>query len=137
MKTSLVRGLLAGLAFMAGLALAASAPYFGYNPSTGLEALHGSLISGGTSPVVSGTCGTRGATTGGAFAGTVVSGAVTTCTTTLTFPAAAPSGWQCRFTDLTTPADVIPQASSTTTSCTSTAATIVSGDTVGFIAVGY
>lgn len=116
---------------------ALAAVYYGYNPSTGLETFHGSLISQGTVPVVSGTCGTRGATTGGASVGTIVSGAVTTCTTTLTFPSAAPNGWICRFADLTTPADAVTQASSTTTSCTSSAATIVSGDTLSYVATGY
>lgn len=124
------------------LTLCAAAPasattYYGFNPNTGLETLHGSLVSGGTAVAVTGTCGTLGTVTAGATAGKVVAGAVTTCTLVLTFPSAAPNGWVCVFTNLTTKADVVRQASSTTTSCTSAAETIVSGDTIAFYAIGY
>lgn len=119
-------------------ALATASAYYGWNPLTGLEVTHGVLVDGGTTaPVISGTCGTRGTVVAAAAHGTVVAGAVTTCTTTLTFATAAPNGYLCGFKDLTTPADSIPQASFTTTSCTSTAATIVSGDTIAFSAEGF
>lgn len=134
-----MRSFLAGLAIGLGLisAVALADVYYGWNPNTGLESFHGSFVSLGTKPVVTGTCGTLGAVTAGATAGQVVAGAVTTCTIVITFPSASPTGWICKFTDLTTPADPITQASTTTTSCTSSVSTIVSGDTIQFVAVGY
>lgn len=118
--------------------LAYATAYYGYNPSTGGEVTHGVTIDGGNvKPVISGTCGTRGTQLGGATTGSVVSGAVTTCTTVLTFAVAAPNGYFCSFQDLTTVADKIGQVSYTTTSCTSNAATIVSGDLVAFQAEGF
>lgn len=131
--------LLAGLfVTLCAVAPANAATYYGFNPATGLETLHGNLVSGGTAVVVTAnTCGTLGTVTAGATAGKVVAGAVTTCTLVLTFPAAAPNGWVCVFTNLTTKADVVRQASSTTTSCTTAAETIVSGDTIAFYAIGY
>lgn len=123
-----------GLAGMAG-----AQTYYGWNPVTNLEVTHGVLVDGGAvAPVVSGTCGTRGTVTLGAYAGTIVSGAVTTCTTTLTFATAAPHGYLCTFTDLTTTADLIPQSGTiSTTSCSSTAATIVAADVVKVVALGF
>lgn len=125
----------AGVLFAASLAW--GAVYFGWNPSTGLETTHGTDVSGGPPPVVSGTCGTFGTQLGGASVGEVIAGAVTTCTITLTFPSAAPTGWMCQFQDLTTPADSVKQASYTTTSCTSTAATIVASDKIQYTVTGY
>lgn len=125
------------LALVAALfATAALAVDYGWSPLTGLEAFHGAFVSQGTKPVVSGTCGTFGTQLGGATAGSVAAGA-TTCTVTLTFPSAAPNGWLCRFNDLTTPADLIVQAASTTTSCTSNAATVVSADVIQYLAIAY
>lgn len=133
-----MKRILTALALLAVATVAVAATYWGYNPTTGLETFHGARVDGGTvQPVVSGTCGTRGAQVGGAFAGTSVAGAVTTCTMVLTFASAAPNGWDCHFKDLTTTTDTLPQASFTTTSCTSTAATIVSGDTIMYDAVGF
>ena len=130
------------LSFVFGLLLTASvfAADFGWNPTTGLEAFHGSLISQGTAAVVAvsgGGCGTLGTVTAGASAGRVIAGAVTTCQVTVTFPSAALNGWVCTFSDLTTVANLIRLASSTTTSCTTNAATIVSGDTFNFFAIGF
>jgi hypothetical protein len=133
---SSILGFAAGLLLVAGLASAAAIDY-GWNPTTGLEAFHGALVTQGTAPVVSGSCGTRGTITAGPNAGSIVSGAVTTCTTTLTFPSAAPNGWNCVFNNRTTPADIVTEASTTTTSCTTVAATIVSGDVLQFVAIGY
>lgn len=116
---------------------ASAAPYYGWNPATGLETTHGALVDAGVAPVVTGTCGTIGTVTAGAVNGKIVAGAVTTCTLTLTFPAAAPNGWVCFFGDQTTPADTVRQASSTTTSCTTSASTIVASDVIIFSAFGY
>lgn len=129
---------------MAGLALATntgSSIYFGYNPVTGLETTHGTDVSGGISPVITGStgCGTLTlATVGGASAGTVTLGTfATSCTLTITFPSAAPNGWACFFNDLTTPADQPKQASTSTTTCVTTAGTQVTGDVIQWSAVGY
>ena len=121
--------------FLAGLlvaTVASAAVYYGYNPVTGLEAFHGTPVSGGNPPVVSGTCGTLGAITGGAGTFTVATAGVTTCTLTVTIPSAAPNGVFCVFVDETTVADAtnMHQASHNATSCTSNAATIVAGDTI-------
>lgn len=129
------------LSFVAAMLIATAAvaaTYYGWNPQTNLETTHGVLVDGGTvQPVVSGSCGVRGTIVGGAHVLDITSGAVTTCTTVLTFASAAPNGWNCVFRDLTTPADVINQASYTATSCTSNAATIVSGDHVLVNADGF
>jgi hypothetical protein len=133
-----VAGLIAGLTVLIG-AVALSATYYGFNPSTGQEGFHGYSIDYGygTLPVLSGSCGTRSGQVGGASHGTFVAGAVTTCTTTVTFPTAAPNGYFCSFKDVTTPADTITTASFTTTSGTSSAATIVSGDTIYYSCEGF
>ena len=129
------------LSFVAAMLVATAAvaaTYYGWNPVSNLETTHGALVDGGTvQPVVSGTCGTRGTIVGGAHALDITSGAVTTCTTTLTFASAAPNGWNCRFDDLTTPASTVKQASYTTTSCTSQAATIVASDHLLVYAHGF
>lgn len=131
-----ILGLLIGLL----VATAALAIDYGWNPVTGLEAFHGALVSQGTLPTISGTggCGTLTAKTGGPSSGTVTIGTfATSCTLTLTFPTAAPNGWNCTFGDLTTPADAVPQATSTTTTCVTTAATMVTGDTIKYMALGF
>lgn len=128
----ILAGFVAALALGSFVAYASTTPYFGWNPATGLEAFHGNLISGGTSPTVTG-CGTTW--TGGASAGTI-SIAGTTCAPVITFPSAAPTGWACFFLDVTTPADSVKQTASSTTSCSGTG-TVVSGDVVEVFAIGY
>ncbi len=130
------------LTFLAGILIATAASaavYYGYNPATGLETFHGTFVDGGTGttnvPVVSGTCGTRGTTVLGATSGTIVAGAVTTCTTTLTFANAAPNQYTCFFWDVTTPADPIGVGTGSTTACSSNAATIVSGDKIAYLVI--
>ncbi len=139
----ILAGVLAGalLALAVG-AGAANLSYFGWNPSTGLEGLHGFLAAGGTSPTVTGTagCGTIVAPVGGSTAGSFQIGTFSvSCAITLTAPAGtvAPNGWLCRFNDLTTPADLIVEASTTTSTCVSNAATLVTGDTVQFAMIAY
>jgi hypothetical protein len=133
--------LAAGLLAVTGAVLADNASaYFGWNPSTGLEVVHGSLVSGGVSPVVTGStgCGTLTAKAGGASTGTVTIGTfATSCVITITFPSAAPNGWVCGFKDLTTPADSVTQASTSTTACASSAATMVTGDKLLYDAHGF
>lgn len=120
--------------------LAFASAYYGYNPATGLEVSHGADVSGGTSPVVTVTGSSCTITTlkGGAYAGSFVEAGGTSCTFTVTFPSAAPNGWVCTITDLTTPADgPAKQASTSTTACVTGATTVVSNDVMQFTAVGY
>ena len=135
-------GLAAGLITVTGLALATAASgvyYFGWNPVSGLETFHGTFVDGGigspNAPVVSGSCGTRGTEVLGATSGTIVSGAVTTCTTTLTFLTPPPTQYVCFFFDSTTPAKLIGSGVSTTNACSSNAATIVSGDQIAYLVI--
>ena len=131
-------------AFVVSVALAAAVAYTAYsglNPLTGLYGLNGTLFATDTgglnAPVVSGSCGTRGAQVGVSSSGSVISGAVTTCTTTLTFPYAAPNYYECWFKDDTTPADALAEATPTSSTCGTGAATIVSGDHVSWIAFAH
>jgi hypothetical protein len=75
---------------------------------------------------------------GGASAGSVNSGTTGTCTFVVTFgnTATAPTGWACNIRDVTTPADIINEPSSTTTTATFSGAT-VSGDKLVFSCIGY
>lgn len=118
------------------LATVALAVDYGWNPSTGLEAFHGSLVSQGTTPVISG-CATISAQVGGASAGKFQSTSVA-CSPTFTFPTAAANGWVCTVQDQVTTATKINQTSFTTTTAvfTNSAAT-VSGDTYVFICFGF
>ncbi|MDR3519291.1 MAG: right-handed parallel beta-helix repeat-containing protein [Candidatus Pacebacteria bacterium] len=80
--------------------------------------------------------------TGGAKAGSYASGTTGTCTVALTFNGATglsgtvPNGWSCTANDLTTPADVIHQSASTTSTAT-LSGTTVSGDVVNFSCQSY
>lgn len=138
-SASFIAGLLLAVGLTAG---AASLSYFGFNPNTNLEGLHGFLASGGAAPTVTGSggCGTLTNQLGGSTAGQVTIGTFSvSCTLTVTVPtaSAAPNGWKCLFNDLTTPADTVPQASTTTTTCVTTAATVVTGDTIQYVLVAY
>lgn len=125
----------AALAAALGFAGVATAQvYYGWNPTTGLEVTHGSDVSGGVLPVLSG-CATISASVGGASAGKFATSG-TSCTLTITFPSAAPNGWACFANDITTPADTVKQNASTTTSCTF-AGTTVAADVIVWNAVGY
>src|SRR5262249_41906574 len=85
--------------------------------STGTHQIDGGIISGGTKFTTSGC--SVSATTGGAIAGTYTSGTTGTCTVVVTMNGAtgvtAPNGWSCWAADLTTPADIITQTASSTT----------------------
>lgn len=128
---------------LSGLALAdnTTGNYFGYNPNTNLLGEKGAMVSLGVSPAITGNggCGTLASKTGGSSAGTFVLGTfATTCTLTITFPAAAPHGWVCTFNDRTTAAAVLRQASDSTTTCVTTASTaVVTADVISFTAIGY
>lgn len=150
--STFVIGLLVGLSLISAGALAVD---YGWNPGLGTEAFHGTFISqgpavalvagtvaAGTGPniVVSGSggCGTLANAKGGATAGQVTTGIFSvSCTLTLTMPTAAPNGYRCLFNDLTTPANSVPQATTSTTTCVTTAATVVTGDVVQFQVIGY
>jgi hypothetical protein len=127
--------ILAGLAALA-IAGVAGAVDYGWNPSTGLEAFHGALVSQGTSPVISG-CATVSAQVGGASAGKFSSTSAA-CAPTFTFPTAAANGWLCVIQDQITVASKINQTSFTTTTAvfTNSAAT-TSGDTYVYLCFGF
>lgn len=90
-------------------------------------------VSGGTKFTATGC--NNGTTVGGATAGRFASGTSGACNVVITLPT-APNGWACHASDQTTPANLIAQSASSTTSCTITGTTI-SGDTVSFSATGY
>lgn len=96
------------------------------------------IISGGTKFTITGC--SAGTTVGGASAGTFVSGTTGTCTVVITLNGAtgltAPNGWVCHADDRTTPANLISQSASSTTTCTVTGTT-VSGDVLSFMAIAY
>lgn len=94
-----------------------------------------SLVSRGATPTITGTC-TSGTKVGGQAAGTFVA-TCTAQTIILTFTTTAPNGWNCDFKDRTTPADLINQASSTTTSCTTASSTTAASDVVQWRAQAY
>jgi F5/8 type C domain-containing protein len=73
---------------------------------------------------------------GGATAGSYTSGTSGTCTVVVTPGVAAPHGWACKATDLTTPADVITQTA-TTLSTFTFSGTTVSADVINFSCTGY
>lgn len=147
--TKILLGLLLGV--VCGVALATTytatgtsnsgSVYFGNNPSTGQVGIPGQLLASGSLPVITSSSSNCGATTftakGGATAGTFTETTGTSCAFTLTFPTAAPNGWICEFRDITTPADTVTQASSTTTTCVTGSDTIASGDTISFVAFAF
>jgi hypothetical protein len=140
-------GLTAGLLAVTGLALATAttgASYFGWNPSNGLEATHGTPQDGAASLLVlGGTCGgSYTINAEGAFTFDVTAGSTaTTCPLTVKLPVPSPTvangGTQgaaaykvyCVAIDVTTPADTVTWASSTTTTAT-LAGTVAHGDEV-------
>lgn len=95
-------------------------------------------ISNGTKFTISGC--SAGTTVGGATAGSFLSGTTGACTVVITMNGAtgltAPNGWSCHAADLTTPANLISQSASSTTTCTVTGTTFT-GDTIQFLAIGF
>lgn len=106
--------------------------------SARLLTFNGGVISGGTKFTISGCSATT--TIGGATAGTFASGTTGTCTVVINMNGAtgatAPNGWACSASDRTTPANLISQSASSTTTCTITGTT-VSGDVISFLATAY
>lgn len=132
---SKVCSLFASLALFALGSLDAQAQvYYGYNPSSGIEVLHGAEVFGGPLPVLTG-CATISVSVGGASGGRFQTSG-TSCNLTITFPSAAPNGWACFATDITT-AVVLRQASTTSTSCTFAAAVTTAADNIIWNAAGY
>lgn len=117
------------------VASAQSTTYYGADVNGNRNVLPGVLITAGTQPVISG-CPTVSAQVGGATAGKFVTSG-TACALVLTLPA-APNGYYCFATDLTTSPAVLPRlASSTTISCTFASFTTVASDTISYVAIGY
>lgn len=81
-------------------------------------------------------CGTVTSPTGSGTSGTFHAGA-TSCAPVITTGIVAKNGYVCSAQDLTTPADTLKAASSTTTTCTFGTATVGSGDTIQFQAVPF
>lgn len=127
--------ILVGLA-AAAFASVAMAVDYGWNPSTGLEAFHGALVSQGAAPVITG-CTVVSSQAGGASAGKFSSTSAA-CAPTFTFPAAAANGWLCVIQDQVTVASKINQTAFTTTTAvfTNSAAT-TSGDTYVYVCMGF
>lgn len=98
------------------------------------------IVSRGTKFTLTGCTATS--TLGGASAGSFASGTTGTCTVTITLSGAtaltpAPTnGWSCWANDMTTPADVIHQTATGTTTVT-LSGTTVSGDIINFGCMGY
>jgi hypothetical protein len=138
--TGRIAAFVAGLAMVGTLVYAQSQGsfYAGYWPQTNQNGLVGTLVSGGTTPTVSGTtgCGTIASVKGGSSHGEFVIGTfATSCAITLTLPAptivvsnnggtngngggavqtnstALPNGLDCSIKDLTTGADTTYQVS--------------------------
>lgn len=125
-----------------GDAISVAAPSGGSTSNYAIRAtgpsLMDGLISGGTKFTISGC--SAGTTVGGATAGKFASGTTGACTIVITMNGAtgmtAPNGWACNASDQTTPANLISQSASTTTTATVTGTT-VSGDTISFHCMGY
>ena len=95
------------------------------------------ISTGKTFTTTTGTsCGTVGTLTGGATAGTYVSGTSGTCAIVLLFGIGAPNGWSCFATDITTTSDAQHQTAATATTATITGTT-ASADVVSFHCIGY
>jgi hypothetical protein len=94
----------------------------------------------GTSPTFTASGCTPGTLVGGATSGTFIVGAgATPCTFVMTMgvgTAAATTGWNCTLIDQTTPANIITQASSTSTTCT-LSGTGTTSDVIRFSAIPY
>lgn len=95
---------------------------FGSTPISSYAALIAAQITG---------CGTVTSPVGNGMVGTFAAGA-TSCTPVITTGVTAPHGFVCEIHDWTTPADLLTQASTTTTTATFAAATVASGDTIAF-----
>ncbi len=95
-------------------------------------------LSAGTKFTISGC--TAGTTIGGASAGSFVSGTTGTCTVVITINGAtglaAANGWVCYANDQTTPADLIHQTASNTTTATLSGTTLTN-DVISFGCMGY
>jgi hypothetical protein len=128
---------LIGIGIAAGLTagLAISQTYTGFNPITGLNGQVGLPVAVGSPPTVTGCSQTGVVGGGGTFQ---VTAGATSCTLTVTlnaastsaYTAAAPNGLFCVYTDETHPSDTISQASHTTTTSVSSAATVSVGDKI-------
>ena len=119
--------------------LASTARPHSFQLGDNITALMPAVVSIGTKFTISGC--SAGTTLGGATAGSFLSGTSGTCTVVITMNGAiglatAPNGWACTANDLTTPADVIHQTATSTTTAT-LSGTTVSGDVISFLCMGY
>jgi hypothetical protein len=82
---------------------------------------------------------TNSGLTGGASAGTFISGTTGTCTVVVTMgqSATAANDWSCTVRDTTTPADTITQSGATSTTTATFTGTTVSGDVLSFACIAH
>lgn len=115
-KTLLVATVLAACALGAGVAQAVQ-PFYGYDPISGVNGLHGTLTSGQDNvPTLTG-CATISASTVTNMAGHFATSG-TSCNLVITFPTAAPNGYYCTTIDVTHNTDYVVMASQTTKAVT-------------------
>lgn len=118
------------------LAIAQTALYYGFNPTTGQDVLRGALVDGSPTQPITGCSATS--IVGGSNAGSFISGVTGTCTATLTDAQPAPHGFTCFVVDGQAPtyAAVMRQTATSTTGCT-VSGTTTSGDKLVFLMIGY
>lgn len=133
----LVGAFAAALVCSAGVALAAA--YNGFNPSTGLEGLKGTLVDNSLDvPLIAQSGQTISAQKGSANTGQWLATGATTGAGTLTFVNAAPTGRECIFRDMSTPADLVTQTTATDGKTVVTiAGTIVSTDVIQYHCIAF
>lgn len=131
-----LKSMLLGLASLAVALAASAAVYVGFNPATNQIGLAGAQIDTSPALTIAMTGQTISAQVGGENAGSFVATGATTGASTFTFPNAAPNGWYCAVSDLTTTADKVVQATFTTTTATFTG-TVVSGDKFVYECTGF
>lgn len=123
-------GTLLGVAMVAG----AQSLYYGWNPATGFETIHGGLIDGSSPQTITG-CSVNPATIkGGTNFGEFTAGSGT-CAVTLT-DVAAPNGYTCIITDRNT-GTRFPVTSASRTGCTTSTVAISNGDVINYLMFGY
>ena len=91
-----------------------------------MQELSAGVIQGGPSPILTtGSC-SGSAPTGGLLTGTFVAATCTTSNYKISGLPTATNGWNCYVSDRTTPADILTETASTTTSATISGSTVAS-----------
>lgn len=97
------------------------------------------FINGGTTFTLSSNACSATSRVGGASSGEFVSGTTGTCAVTITMgnSATATHSWHCAFADKTTPANLLSQTGTDSTTTASMTGTTVSGDLISFACTAY